>query len=83
MITITITNQVDRPHHGQDDLEEGLRLPGTVDVRRLAERVVDALQAGQVDPHDDVSRVPPGSGDEHQPQVDVGIAVRLRRPLWR
>ena len=67
-------DHVDRPHDREDDPEEGLPLGGAVDGGRLAQGAVDALQAGQVDQHD-VAGVPPRGGDEHRPEVDVGVAV--------
>ena len=71
-------DDVDRPHDREDDLEEGLPLVGAVDRGRLAQRRVDALQAGQVEQHD-VAGVPPAGRDQDRPQVELRVAVPVDR----
>ena len=64
-------DDVDRPHHREDDPEERLHLVRPVDLRRLAQAGVDALQARQVQQHD-VADVPPARGDQAAQRLYLG-----------
>ena len=66
-------HDVDRPHHREDDPEERLARVRAVDRRRLTQRRVDALQAGQVQDHD-VADVAPAGRDEDGPDVEARVA---------
>src|SRR6185436_2406030 len=65
-------DDVHRAHGREDHLEEGLDRVGSVDLGRLAQGRIHALEPGQVQDHD-VAGVPPGGGEEGRPDVAAGI----------
>ncbi len=63
-------HDIDRQHDREDHPEEGLALVRAVDLGRLAEGWIEALQPGQVEDHD-VADVAPAGRHEGGPEVEA------------
>src|SRR6266852_4351717 len=72
-------DDVDWGHHWKDHAEERLDLAGTIDSGRLAQRRVDAFQAGEVQDHD-VADMAPARGDQGRVQIDARVSEPVDEP---